>query len=107
MVPAPGDYPWSSYRHNARGISDALVTEHVDYRELGLNQSERCFAYRELFRQHLAPEEVHAIRNCVNEEMILGSERFRDEIEQMCHRRVRPGKAGRPGDVAGNQGTLE
>lgn len=28
--------------------------------------------------------------------MALGSERFKDEIEGLCNRRVRPGKMGRP-----------
>lgn len=101
MVPAPGDYAWSSYHYNALGVPDALVTAHADYRELGSNQAERRCAYRELFRQHLAAEEVYAIRQSVNDERVLGSDRFRDWIEQMCQRCVRPGKAGRPRGEAG------
>ena len=27
MVPDPGDYPWSSYRHNAQGESGTLLFE--------------------------------------------------------------------------------
>ena len=100
MVDAPGDYPWTSYRYNAQEMSDALVTEHAEYRALGSSRPERCFAYRELFRLHLASAEFQAIRQSANEELILGSERFKDRIEQMCNRRVRPGKAGRPKDKA-------
>ena len=34
MVRAPGGYPWSSYRTNALGGTDPLVTPHALYREL-------------------------------------------------------------------------
>jgi putative transposase len=97
MAKTPGDYPWTSYRYNAQEMSDALVTEHAEYQNLGSGRPERCSAYRELFRYHLASDEIHTIRKSVNEELILGSEHFKDQIEQACHRRVRPGKAGRPG----------
>ncbi len=35
IVKNSADYPWSSYRHNALGKIDPLITEHPLYRELG------------------------------------------------------------------------
>jgi len=28
------DYEWSSYQHNALGVSDKLITEHLQYKRL-------------------------------------------------------------------------
>ena len=30
MVATPGDYPWSSYRHNALGDVNPMLTVHVE-----------------------------------------------------------------------------
>ena len=49
MVEAPGDYPWSSYRANALGGSDPVVTPHVLYRGLAASADARLAAYRRLF----------------------------------------------------------
>ena len=53
-------------------------------------------AYRELFNQHLEKAEVHAIRTALNQELVLGREDFKDKIETMLKRQVRPGIPGRP-----------
>lgn len=42
-------YPWSSYRTNAEGADDALVTPHPLYCALGRSREERCEAYRATF----------------------------------------------------------
>jgi putative transposase len=100
LAQAPGHYHWTSYRHNAQGYPDALVTEHEIYQGLGECPGSRCRAYRALFVQQPGEDETLAIRTSVNEELVFGSERFRDRIEQMCRRRTRRGKAGRPRDDA-------
>src|SRR2546426_47043 len=41
----PGEYPWSSYRVNALGEDDALLTPHPHYCSLGRSPDERCAAY--------------------------------------------------------------
>ena len=99
MVGMPGGYRWTSYRHNAQGFSDALVTEHDIYRALGAGPGERCRVYRALFEYHLDFREIAAIRRSINEELVFGSEKFRETIEKMSRRRVRRGKAGRPADT--------
>ena len=45
----PGAYPWSSYRANALGEDDALVTPHPHYYSLGRSPAARRAAYAALF----------------------------------------------------------
>src|SRR5207247_4176382 len=45
----PGAYPWSSYRANALGDDDALLTPHPHYCSLGRSLEERRAAYAALF----------------------------------------------------------
>ena len=45
----PGAYPWSSYRANALGEDDALVTPHAHYCSLGRSPDARRAAYAALF----------------------------------------------------------
>jgi putative transposase len=45
----PGEYPWSSYRANALGEDDALLTPHPHYYSLGRSPDARRAAYAALF----------------------------------------------------------
>ena len=56
MVTDPGDYPWSSYRANALGVQDPLVSPHERYVALGPS------AYRELTGVALDDETLTEIR---------------------------------------------
>jgi len=67
------------------------MTEHGLYQALAGTTTERQQCYRELFRNAL-----HSIRQSLNSCLVLGNERFMDEIEIQLKRKVRPGKAGRP-----------
>lgn len=96
MVVHPGEYRWSSYAANGQGQADALISPHPLYAQLGHDPLERQAAYRELFRVHLDPDTLHAIRGALNEELVLGREDFKEKIEQMTRRQVRRGKDGRP-----------
>ena len=49
LVATPGEYPWSSFRANALGKDDALVTPHSHYCSLGRTAVSRQEAYRGLF----------------------------------------------------------
>jgi hypothetical protein len=40
--------------------------------------------------------QIHAIREALNQEWVLGREDFKDKIERMSKRQVRPGQPGRP-----------
>jgi putative transposase len=96
MVSDPADYRWSSYRRNALGGADGVVTEQAEYTALGGSLAARREAYQKLFRVDLDTEELGEIRDSLNQCRALGSERFKDAIEAALHRKVRPGRAGRP-----------
>lgn len=49
LVRQPGAYRWSSYRANAIGETDGLLTPHAFYYALGRTPSARQAAYRRLF----------------------------------------------------------
>jgi putative transposase len=96
MVNHPSDYRWSGHRANASGTNNPLPRPHELYMTLGNDAAERQFAYSELFRDQLAADQVHEIREMLNQELILGREDFKDRIAQMTQRQVRRGKDGRP-----------
>ena len=96
MVENPGDYRWSSYRFNAYGQPDRLVTTHPEYLKLGADESERHHAYRELFRHKIDTEQLHQIRDTLQQCRVLGNDRFRSEVETALAIKATPGKRGRP-----------
>jgi putative transposase len=96
MVEGPGQYAWSSYRYNGLGKSDALVTPHELYIALGEDDEKRRAGYRSLFSHHVDGETLQSIRTTLNQELVMGTDKFKDEIERQLARRVKPGKAGRP-----------
>lgn len=95
MVKHPRDYPYSSYRANALGKADALVTLHPLFRRLGRSGEARQAAYRALFRGKLDEDFVDALRAATNGGWALGDERFRRQIEQASRRRAAPLPKGR------------
>jgi hypothetical protein len=40
--------------------------------------------------------QIHAIREALNQELVRSREDFKDKIERMTKRQVRPGQPGRP-----------
>ena len=96
MVGTPAEYRWSSYRYHAAGEPMPCLTPHSLYLSLGGGAAERQLAYRTLFGGHLDKALIHDIRDTLNQELVLGSERFKNEIENTLARQVRPGKDGRP-----------
>ena len=45
---------------------------------------------------HMDREQIHDIREALNQELVLGREDFKVKIECMTKRQVRPGQPGRP-----------
>ena len=89
MVENPSEYPWSSYRCNALGKQDVMVTPHVLYRELGRNPKEREKAYRSLCEAEIDDKTLEEIREATNKAWVLGDDRFKDKIEHFLNRRAR------------------
>ncbi len=96
MVSHPGEYPWSSYVANAQGLTDPLVDPHALYLALGQDLETRQFTYRELFKGGIEDNQMHEIREMLNQELVMGRDYFKDIIGRLAKRQVRRGKDGRP-----------
>jgi putative transposase len=96
MVRHPREYRWSSYRANAEGKANMLITPHDMYQRLARSTIGRQEAYHALFKAHIDDALLEEIRNSTNGNYVLGSKRFQEEIGMMLGRRVVKGKAGRP-----------
>jgi putative transposase len=107
LVTDPGDYPWSSYGCHARGIRNGVIRDHPLYLALGAAPEERTLAYRELFRYRIDDRELNEISMSVSLGLVLGGDPFKDEIERVVARRVRPGRSGRPRKTEGGGAIAE
>lgn len=96
MVTDPAECRWSSYRGNALGEPDRLITPHPLYLALGAEGSARRSAYRALFKQALGDDELADIRNHVQQQKALGTPRFQAEIEALLGRKAAVRPRGRP-----------
>ena len=88
MVNHPGEYPWSSYRFNALGRQDGVVTPHPLYQQLGSDTGMQQSVYRGLFASHIGEADLHSIRKGTETGAVVGNERFREEIRAIVERRV-------------------
>lgn len=96
MVRHPREHRWSSYRANALGAADALVTPHPLYLSLGRSAAERQASYRELFREKLTEEFIENLRTATNGGWALGGDAFKRRIAKGAKRRAEPLPRGRP-----------
>lgn len=88
MVQHPSEYPWSSYRSNAMGKAIELITPHALYQQLGDTCEQRQANYCQLFRGRIADYTLAEIREATNKAWVLGSDRFKKEIELVANRRA-------------------
>jgi putative transposase len=96
MVKSPSAYRYSSYRANASGQADDLITPHSVYSALGRGPAARQEAYRNLFREDLERETLADIRNAWHTGTPLGSGQFVKKIEKALKTKVGYAKRGRP-----------
>ena len=90
MVETPDEYKWSSYSCNAWGKEDECIIAHSTYLQLGGDEKERREAYRELFCNHMDNDLLHQVRKAVNQESILGSSYFKEKIEEVVRKSIKP-----------------
>jgi len=96
MLPDPGEYRWSSYRNNALGQPDALVTPHPLYLALASDGETRRATYRALFQSALADAPLAELRMALNQDQPIGNDRFYTQIEATTGQRRELRKRGRP-----------
>ena len=101
IIEHPAGYAWSSYQCNGLGQPDAVIKPHPLYLQLGSGSDARLTGYRRLFDTHLGPDLLDAIRATLNQELVLGSDRFRVQIETMLDRQTTAKQKGRPRQMAG------
>jgi putative transposase len=96
MVEDPAHYRWSSYRHNALGQANTLITPHPLYTAIAATNSTRQAAYRALFRSELDAAAIDDIRLALNQNQPLGNSRFHAQIERKLGERREARPRGRP-----------
>ncbi|WP_426338876.1 transposase [Pseudoduganella sp. S-14] len=96
MVGHPRDYPWSSYRTNAEGVSNPCITPHAIYQALGNTESDRHSAYRNFMSSKDDDINTDNLRRATNGNYVLGDTVATEELATALGRRVTPGKRGRP-----------
>jgi len=90
MVGYPGDYRWSSFRCNAMGMPDALITPHEIYQALAPDAALRQQYYRALFDYLIDPRVIDGIREATNKGWVLGNDRFKEQIGVLLGRQLEP-----------------
>jgi len=96
LVEHPEDYRWSSYLFNAQQSQHDFIEAHPGYRNLAAAIDDCQAVYRELFNHPLTNAVLQDIREALNQELIYGRPEFKEKIEAITNRQVRPGKPGRP-----------
>ena len=94
MVLDPIDYPWSSYQCNTLGQPNDLVVLHSEYLGLGATNKARQSNYQALFKHQLSEYSITTIREATNKAWVLGSNRFKQRIQEQLDRRVDPKPRG-------------
>jgi len=87
-VTDPRDYPWSSYRANALGIRDPIVSPRSGYQVLGADTLTRHNAYRALCNEMVGDTTLELIRVATNKGCALGSEQFHATMGLLLNRRT-------------------
>ena len=96
MVNSPSQYRWSSYRCNAQGKDDQLITPHELYQRLGRTVNARCEAYKALFIAYIDAEDLKDFRSALQTGTPLGNDYFKEKIEKKLQTKVGQDRRGRP-----------
>ena len=104
MVDELAHYRWSSYRSNALGQVDRLLS-HALYLSLNAQQDQREANYRALFASEVNVAQITDIRMALQQSQPLGNSRLADTIERMTgeRRQVRPRGRSRRVNETGEQ----
>lgn len=95
LVAVPEHYRWSSAKAHRAPREASFVVDHDVYLRLGHTPQARALAYVERTRQPLDDGVLCEIRIAEKHGVALGSDRFKDEVENRLGHRVRLAKPGR------------
>ena len=96
LVRNPVDYQWSSYRYNALGHTNTLITPHESYLALDTTAPTRRSRYRALVASSVDHDYLHEIRHGIRKGLPVGNDDFRVRIERKIGKPLGSGKIGRP-----------
>jgi len=96
MVQHPGEYPWSSYHHNAGQKNISLLSPHRTYEGIGRSTEERRNEYRALFSAHIDDRFAKEIQCALQTGTPLGNEYFREKVSEKLNCRIGQSKRGAP-----------
>jgi len=96
MVKSPAHYRWSSYRANAQGKQDRLVSPHAEYLGLSRVRQSRLDAYKSLFALTIESGDMNTINAAWQTGMPLGNDFFKEKIERKLGIKLGHAKRGRP-----------
>lgn len=98
IVYHPGAYAWSSYRANARGVANPLITPHDIYLRLGREPVARQAAYRELFTDEIDDDILGVLRRATNGNSTIADglviDRYATELGSSAERKHRKSSGG-------------
>lgn len=96
MVRTANQYGWSSYRGNALGRADPLLSPHPIYLRLAAQPARRQAAYRALFKERMTDDERDRIDAAWQTGTPLGTDTFLNKVEKVLKRKVGYARPGRP-----------
>lgn len=96
LAASPGAYRWSSYKANAQGAADPVITPHELYTAQGATAAARAEAYSSLFDNVLPETAVGAIRDAINGGWPLGRDTFVALVSRHAGQPLQARKRGRP-----------
>lgn len=83
MVSDPAMYPWSSYHAHAFDRKVAMWKPHSEYLALGTTVKSRTAAYRRFVARQPSGKIAMQIRAALNTGLVLGGDRFREQVEAL------------------------
>ena len=103
MVSHPGAYAWSSYRANAEGAANPLITPHDIYLRLGREPAERQANYRALFTDEIDDDILSVLRRATNGNSTIADglviDRYAAELGSSAERQRRKSSGGRAAGI--------
>ena len=94
MVKDIADYPWSSYRHNALGEKNSLITEHKLYQDLGNSRKLQVEKYQKIFSTQNTTKQKQQITEATTRGEVYGSSEFHHKIGKLTSRSTKLARHG-------------
>ena len=94
MVPAPGDYAWSSFRQSM-GEEEQWIDSDPAYLDLAPREADRRARYARFVEQGVPEQKRALMREALQRGQLTGNQRFVDEVEPIIGCRIERRRPGR------------